>query len=183
MKIRRTLNVLAAAALVPGVVALTAGPAQAGRVTYQYNFQEKGENEEFTGEGLCDLRDATIKLTNVNEAMHASANQPNLTEDEIEAALDGPPTSHLVISKFTYTETGSFEITEADGKVYAGHFTFWIGFSDNRTTDVFTVTFNVNGTSADGDRISGHFVGHATTLDDAKPPVVSFDKGEVKGCP
>lgn len=179
---RRTLVATAATVslLTPITVVAVASPASAAR-TYQYVLHEKNESETFTEPGLCDPGPATIELSGVNEVVKFSSTQAGLTEEQAEHLFEtGDPS----ITKFTYTETGRFVVTEADGNVYTGRFTFWVGGSMDGGTDTFTATFSLTGTSATGSHIVGHFVGH-TVLRDGEV-VHDFGpegKGEVKGCP
>lgn len=176
MQIRHVLAALATAAVLPGAVTLTAVPASAG-ASYQYSFQEHHASDTFTDTGLCDPRPATIELIDYNEALHVSANQAGLTQAQVEALLEGDGSG---ISKVTFTQEGSFRVTETGGAVFTGHFASWFGGSINRSTMVFSGTFNVNGVSATGQRVSGHFVSHVTFKNGE--PVVGFDKGDIKGC-
>jgi hypothetical protein len=177
MKARHVIAALGAVVLFQGLLTVTAGSAAAAG-TYQYSFQEHGASDSFTDTGLCDPGPAQIDLTDYNEAFHVSASTPGLTQDQVEALLENDPNG--VITKVTYTQTGSFRVTEADGHVYVGHFTNWFGGSINKSTMVFSGIFNVNGTSDDGRTISGHFNSHETFRNDA--PVISFDKGDITGC-
>lgn len=152
--------------------------AAAGQSTYQYNFQNQHESDTFQDHGLCSEGLATINLTDYNEALHVTATQAGLTEDDIEALLEADNTD--VITKLTYTQTGSFQVEEPTGVIYTGHFTSWFGGRVNPRTTVFSGTFNVNGVGSDGSRVSGHFVGHVTFVNGEA--VVEFDKGDINGC-
>lgn len=177
MQIRHVLAALATAAVIPGAITLAAAPASAG-ATYQYNFQEHKGSSSFVDSGLCNPGSATIELIDYNEALHVTANQAGLSQDQVEVLLENGSDT---ISKLTYTQEGSFRVTETGGSVYTGHFASWFGGSVNRTTTVFSGTFNVNGVSADGRRISGHFVSHVTFKNGE--PVIAFDKGDITDCP
>ena len=166
-------------ALVSGLIAGTGSGAGAEQKTYPYTFTNQHQSDSFTDSGLCDPGPASINLIDFNEALHVSATQPGLTEDQIWALLEDDPGG--VIVKATYTQTGQFVAEEASGVTYTGRFTSWFGGNVNSRTTVFTGTFSVRGTGDDGSRVSGHFNGHVTIVDGE--PVVVFEKGNIKGCP
>jgi len=177
VQIRHAFVPIAAAALVSGALTLAATPALAAG-SYQYSFQEHRASESFTDSGLCNPGPAQIDLTDYNEALHVTANQAGLSQAQIEALLEGNGSD--VISRVSYTQEGTFRVAEAGGQIYTGHFTSWFGGEVNRSTMVFGGTFDLNGSSADGRHVSGHFVSHLTFKNGE--PVVAFDKGDIKGC-
>lgn len=176
MKIRHGLAALATVLVLPGALTAVASPAVAGG-TYQYSFQEHQASDTFQDQGICTPGVATINLINYNEAIHVTASQAGLSQDAVEALLES---NSPLISKVTYTQTGSFHIVESDLQAYDGHFTSWFGGSVNSTTTVFTGVFNLTGTSTDGRQISGHFLSHVTFKNGE--PVIAFDKGTTSGC-
>src|SRR5882724_8760607 len=120
--------------------------AGAARQTYQYSFQEHRASDQFTDTGVCDDLEATVTLTNYNEAFHVNATQAGLSKDQIEALLDDDPTG--IIVKATYTQEGSAIVNDANGVTYSGHFASWFGFTasgDHRVVFSGIFSFNVNG--------------------------------------
>lgn len=175
---RRYARAAAGLTVAAGMALLPATGVLAASKTYQYTFTSQHESDSFTDTGLCDPGPADINLTDYNEALHVSATESGLTQDQIEALLENDPSG--VIVKASYTQTGSFVVTEASGVTYTGHFTSWFGGNVDGRTVVFSGTFNVNGTGSDGSTISGHFNGHSTEVDGRL--VVEFDKGQITGC-
>lgn len=68
----------------------------------------------------------------------------------------------------TFTQTGTFDAVPLDpsGQAASGHFAIWGGFNANGKTVNGTFTFNVNGTFADGSKISVHSVEHFNVTPD-----------------
>ncbi len=113
--------------------------------------------------------------------MKSSSTQAGLTDEQAEHLWE---TEDPSIMKFTYTEAGRFQVSEADGNVYTGRFTVWVGGSMDGGTDTFTATFSATGQSATGGHISLHFVGHAVLRDgEVVHDFGEEGKGHVKGCP
>lgn len=171
-------------AVIGGIViagfVLVPSAADAARQTYQYSFQEHQATDQFTDTGVCDDLEATITLTNYNEAFHVSATQAGLSKDEIEALLEDDPDG--IIVKATYTQEGSAIVEDANGVTYSGHFASWFGFnagSDHRLVFTGIFSFHVNGD--DGSHVTGGFNSHATFVNGEL--VIEFDRGHVNGCP
>ena len=165
-------------ALVAGLIAGTGSAALAAPTTFQYTFTNQNQNDSFIDVGICDPGPAAVMLIGFNEALHVSATESGLTEDQIWALLEDDPDG--VIVRFTYTQTGRFIVEEASGVTYTGRFTSWFGGNLNRHTAVFSGTFSVRGTGDDGSRVTGNFTSHVTFV--GGEPVVEFDKGHMRGC-
>ena len=133
-----------------GLIAGTSSAALAAPTTFQYTFTNQNQNDSFIDVGLCDPGPATVMLIGFNEALHVSATESGLTEDQIWALLEDDPDG--VIVRVTYTQTGQFIVEEASGVTYTGRFTSWFGGNLNRHTAEFGGTFSVRGTGDDGSR-------------------------------
>ena len=78
-------------ALVAGPIAGTGGGAPAAPRTFQYTSTNQNQNDSFIDTGICDPGPATVMLIGYNEALHVSATESGLTEDQIWALLEEDP--------------------------------------------------------------------------------------------
>ena len=175
----RPLSLPVAAVLAVTAALAGAGPAHAGTY-YQYSFHESGTEVQTTSgvgddTGLCDPVE-TVTLTH-HVALHATAREPGLTFEQVDALLDDDPDG--VIVRATYPEAGTF-VAEEGGHTYTGHFASWFGGGMAGPQFVFTGTFSVVGTSELGTRLHAHFVGHFVGGEDWSH--VEFNHGSVEGC-
>ena len=74
-------------ALVAGLIAGTGSAALAAPTTFQYTFTNQNQNDSFIDVGICDPGPAAVMLIGFNEALHVSATESGLTEDQIWALL------------------------------------------------------------------------------------------------
>jgi hypothetical protein len=172
-----SLSVTVAATALAMVGAAPAAHAGGG---YQYSFTSSVvETQTTTGvgddTGVCEPIE-TVTLT-AHEALHATATEAGLDQEEIEALLDSDDPDGIIL-RATYTETGTF-VADEGGHTYTGHFTQWFGGGLAGGQFVFTFTFDVVGRSELGTPLRAHFASHFVGGDVTK---VAFDKGTVTGC-
>ena len=79
-------------------------------------------------------------------------------------------------SHFTITQTGDLVFVPANSAepTFTGHFTFWDGENENRSSDTDTEIFVVHAVGSDGSTVTIHEVEHVSVS--ASGVTISFDK-------
>lgn len=129
--------------LVVLVLSLSALPAlAAGNGAVSITETEHNVTDQFTDVVPC-LKDAGLfDIT--------------LTYNGVEHVTIGPNSAH-----FTFTQTGSFVAVSTTGDpTVTGHVAIWGGFNENSRNASGTFTFNLQGTTDDGTRVTFNGVEH-----------------------